>query len=184
MSRSEQQHRHCSFTEAADLNFNFNLNGEISAAPTTASHQGGLSLLTLSSCRNSQMFEEEELDLGSPAPASPPAGSDCQQAPPQTEEVVGSVGEFQTVSRLAAPTAPPAAPSAAPPAGPPAVPPAAPSAAPPAPRKKRVLPAWMLAAVAGSAPSGLKGVRERSPGVLLGFHSEILLVTQNFSVFS
>lgn len=116
------------------------------------------------------MFEEEELDLGSPAaapapaPASPPSGGDCQQTPPRTEEVISSVGEFRTVCRLAPPTgATPAAPSAARPV----VPPGAPPAAPPAPRRKRVLPAWMLAAVAGSAPSGSKGVH--TPLCLLGF---------------
>lgn len=106
------------------------------------------------------MFEDLE-DLGSianaaaPAPASPPAGGDCQQTLPQTKEGIGSGGDFRTVCRPAAPIgSPPTSLSAARPAAPPA----SPTASRQDLRRKRVLPAWMLAAVAGSAPSGPEGI--------------------------
>lgn len=120
------------------------------------------------------MFEEEELDLDSStpilAPASPRTGNDCQQTLPQTEKVVGSDAGSRTDCRLTAPVpSPPTSPSATRAA----VPPVAPPAALLDPRRKRVLPAWMLAAVAGSTPSGPKGVLlDFSSGflILLGFY--------------
>lgn len=127
------------------------------------------------------MFEEEKPDLRSAnvsPPASPPAGSYCHQTLPQPEEVVSSVADIRTVQRPTAPTgAPPTVPSAVRPAAPPA----APLRTPPAPRRKRVLPAWMLTAAAGSASSVTKGAdgiplvldwsfSPGSPGVLLMFY--------------